>query len=133
MTQSPTIMDLLKADPRYKLDAYYFVREALGYAQNTLSMGEPGQFNAELGGPERHLTGQQLCEAIRLFALDQFGFMALTVLHSWGIHSTSDFGEIVYNMIRAEFMKKSENDRREDFDDVYDFDKAFRDQFEFTD
>jgi len=47
------------------------------------------------------------------------------VLGSWGISSTSDFGEIVYNLIRIDQMRKSDNDRREDFDDVYSFDNAF--------
>jgi uncharacterized repeat protein (TIGR04138 family) len=47
------------------------------------------------------------------------------VLNSWGVHSTSDFGEIVYNLIGIREMKKSDSDRREDFDDVYDFDEAF--------
>ena len=133
MSQSPhVIIELLKEDPRYKLDAYYFVREALSFAQDQLSMGEPGEFNEEMGARERHLTGQQLCEAIRQFAIDQYGFMALTVLRSWGINKTGDFGEIVYNMIRAELMKKSDNDRREDFNDVYDFEEVFRDEFEIT-
>jgi uncharacterized repeat protein (TIGR04138 family) len=133
MNQSPhAIIELLKEDPRYKLDAYYFVREALSFAQDDLSMGEPGEFNEAIGAQERHLTGQQLCQAIRQFAVKQYGFMSLTVLGSWGIHATSDFGEIVYNMIRAELMKKSENDRREDFDDVFNFEEVFRDKFEIT-
>jgi uncharacterized repeat protein (TIGR04138 family) len=133
MNQSPpVIIELLKEDPRYKLDAYYFVREALSFAQDQLSMGEPGEFNEEMRGRERHLTGQQLCEAIRQFAIDQYGFMALTVLGSWGIRATGDFGEIVYNMIRVELMKQSDKDRREDFEDVYDFEEVFRDEFEIT-
>ena len=51
--------------------------------------------------------------------------MAKLVLASWGIRSTSDFGEIVYNLIRIGKMSKSDDDRREDFDDVYDFEQAF--------
>ena len=51
---------------------------------------------------------------------------------SWGIHSTSDLGELVYNLIRIEQMRKSDTDRREDFDDVYSFDDAFEPEFEFA-
>ncbi len=58
--------------------------------------------------------------------------MAQVVLKSWGVTSTSDFGEIVYNLIRIGFMKKSASDRREDFDNVYDFDGAFRQEFHMT-
>ncbi len=82
--------------------------------------------------PDAHLTGQQLCEAIRQLALEQFGLMARVVLHSWGVHVTGDFGEIVYNLIDIGLMKKSETDRREDFNDVFDFEEAFERQFKIT-
>lgn len=78
---------------------------------------------------ERHLTGQELCEGIREFALEQYGFMAKVVLNSWGVQTTGDFGEIVYNMIRVGLMKKSKSDRREDFNDVFDFEDAFQRNF----
>lgn len=54
------------------------------------------------------------------------------VLANWGIHSTSDFGELVYNLIRIEQMRKSDTDRREDFNDVYDFDDAFEPEFQLS-
>jgi uncharacterized repeat protein (TIGR04138 family) len=122
----PPIIKLLKKDPRYKLEAYQFVREALDYAHRELRMGHklPSKSDEE-SPPEAHVTGQQLCEAIRQFAVDQFGLMAKLVLNSWGIHATGDFGEIVYNLIAINEMKKSKSDRREDFDNVYDFDTAF--------
>ncbi|MCC6507524.1 MAG: hypothetical protein IT423_00345 [Pirellulaceae bacterium] len=123
------IAELLKQDQRFHHDAYQFVREALAYAQEILKM--PHQ-PVSVGEGDRHLTGQQLCEAIRQYALDQFGFMAKTVLNNWGVFSTSDFGEIVYNLIRIKQMKKSESDRREDFDDVYEFDTAFDPVFELS-
>ncbi|MCH2123548.1 MAG: hypothetical protein MK165_02070 [Pirellulaceae bacterium] len=120
-------IELLKSDRRFKVEAYHFVRESLAYAHNVLKMGASGKSASE---DVRHLTGQQLCEAIRRFALEQYGMMAEIVLNEWGIHSTGDFGEIVYNLIGIEVMKKSESDRREDFDDVYSFDKAFREDFQ---
>ena len=58
--------------------------------------------------------------------------MAKAVLNSWGVQSTGDLGEIVYNLISAEQMSKSARDRREDFDDVFDFKKAFLDDFDFS-
>ncbi|MCA9179656.1 MAG: hypothetical protein KDB14_34610 [Planctomycetales bacterium] len=128
MEESPHIrfLRLLKEDRRYKVDAYQFVREALNFAQEELGMGgEPDE-------EERHLTGQELCEGIRIFAIRQFGYMAKLVLNSWGVFSTSDFGNLVYNLIEIEMMKKSEQDRREHFDDVFDFDEAFVQDFEMT-
>ncbi len=124
------IIELLEQDQRYHIEAYQFVREALAYAQETLKM--PAQKTAEEGGAEHHITGQQRCEAIRRCAVEQYGFMANLVLASWGITCTGDFGEIVYNLIRIKQMKKSEADRREDFDNVYEFEHAFDPVFELS-
>jgi uncharacterized repeat protein (TIGR04138 family) len=122
-----TIIQLLEQDQRYRLEAYRFVREALQYAQEVLKMPSEGE-----GGSRRHLTGQQLCEAIRQFANEQYGYMSKLVFNSWGVHSTSDFGEIVYNLIRIKEMKKSKTDKRSDFDNVYNFDDAFQPVFELN-
>jgi uncharacterized repeat protein (TIGR04138 family) len=133
----PAIAKLLKEDRRYPLEAYIFVFEALNYAQTVLGLGnesesEPTSGEAaaeEEAGPQRHVTGQELCQAIRQFALEQYGYMSKLVLGNWGLHATGDFGEIVFNLIRIGRMRKTPNDRREDFDNVYDFDAAFREQF----
>ena len=80
--------------------------------------------------PERHVTGQQLCEAMRRYAHEQYGRLAKQVLNHWGITSTGDFGEIVFNLIEIGQMRKTPDDRREDFDDVFDFDEAFEHGFQ---
>jgi uncharacterized repeat protein (TIGR04138 family) len=131
--QHHPIFQLLKRDTRYKLEAYQFVRDALSYAHDELGMGQTVQ-SAEPDDPqpEAHLTGQQLCEAIRVYAIEQFGLMSRVVLNNWGISRTGDFGEIVYNLIDIGLMKKSESDQREDFDDVYAFDEAFDRHFKIT-
>jgi len=147
---SHPIAELLKEDRRYAFEAYVFVFEALSYAQNVMQMGtetsikppefEPSEFEtlSEPDRPteeeisERHVSGQELCEAIRQFALDQFGYMAQTVLSNWGIHETGDFGEIVFNLIGIGQMRKTPNDHREDFNDVYDFEAAFKQEFRIT-
>lgn len=76
-------------------------------------------------GSERHLTGQQLCEAARLYALQQYGLLARIVLGDWGITRTADLGEIVFNMIEIGQMRKTRRDKREDFHGVYDFAEVF--------
>lgn len=129
---SHPIAELLKEDPRYAFDAYVFVFEALSYAQNELEMGIDRSCESEREEgvpPERHVTGQQLCEAIRHFALEQFGYMAKDVLASWGVRTTGDFGEIVFNLIRLGQMRKTPEDSREDFENIYDFETAFRQDF----
>lgn len=129
------IAKLLKEDRRYKFEAYALVFESLGYAHKNLGMGSEHAAEGEEepeGQPERHLTGQQLCEAIRQYALDQYGLMAETVLKNWGVTTTSDFGEIVFNLIRIGQMRKTKEDKREDFDNVYDFREGFRSGFKIT-
>ncbi len=154
------LSELLRQDRRYKVEAYAFVFDALNYAHKVLGMGktqrsedaaersgeaarggessppasgtqaEAGEGGEEGSSPERHLTGQQLCEAIRLYALDQYGYMAKCVLNSWGVHNTGDFGEIVFNLIRIGQMRKTKEDRREDFDDVFDFETGLTQSFQ---
>ena len=134
---SHPIARLLEKDRRYTFEAYVFLFEALNFAQTVLQMGaegptEPVAENEESPGPHNHVTGQELCEAIRRYALEQYGYMAKTVLNSWGIHGTSDFGEIVFNLIRIGQMRKTPSDTQIDFDNIYDFDVAFKQQFKIT-
>ena len=115
------IANLVAADDRYHRDAYAFLKEALEYTQRTLKR--------PVGEKARHITGQELLEGIREYALKEYGPMALTVLSEWGIHRSEDFGEIVFNMVEHGILSKTENDSRKDFQDGYDFEKAFRSPF----
>ncbi len=74
----------------------------------------------------RHVTGQELCEGFRQYAIEQFGCMALTVLEGWNVFSTDDVGSIIFNLIEFDLMGKQETDSKDDFHDVYDFTKEFR-------
>jgi uncharacterized repeat protein (TIGR04138 family) len=145
---------LLERDRRFTLDAYLFVLEALAFAQESLGMGQepaldeleplrhPDREPAGRGRPakgrgrqrqaERHVSGQQLCEAARLYGLQQYGYLAPTVLASWGIRSTADFGAIVFNMIDIGHMRKTRADRIEDFHDVYAFPEGFARDLSFA-
>jgi uncharacterized repeat protein (TIGR04138 family) len=67
-----------------------------------------------------------LSEGIRQYALKTYGPMARTVLEYWGIHTTEDFGNIVFNMISVKLFSKTEDDILDDFRDVYRFDSAFK-------
>jgi uncharacterized repeat protein (TIGR04138 family) len=73
----------------------------------------------------RHVSGPELLEGLRIYALDQYGPLARTVLNTWGIKRCRDFGDIVFNLIEYNVFSKTENDRREDFSDIFEFDEAF--------
>jgi uncharacterized repeat protein (TIGR04138 family) len=136
MSKPQTFAELLIADKRYKREAYAFVFDALRFAHEKLGFGAETP-SEEIETPAKdastegrhHLTGRELCEAIRRLALDQFGYMAKTVLNSWGVHKTGDFGSIVFNLIDIGEMSKTKQDRPEDFDDVFDFETELRQEF----
>lgn len=112
---------LIKRDPRYHRDAYDFVREALDHTQRKVSK--------DIKKSVRHISGQELLDGIREYALSQFGPMTITVFDAWGVHVCEDFGEIVFNMVDNGILSKTQNDSRADFKGGYDFQKAFRDPF----
>lgn len=121
VTFEETLEQILAKDPRYQRDAYLFLREALDYTQKLVGK--------ENGGKVRHVTGQELLDGIRQFALEQFGPMTLTVFEEWGVRKGSDFGEIVFNMLEIGLLAKTEKDDRADFEGGYDFADAFRKPF----
>ncbi len=115
------IVDLIrKEDGRYHRRAYIFVREGLDKTVKALKQAEAAQSRQSM-----HITGRELSHGLKTHALDQYGPMAKMVLADWGIKKTDDFGEIVYNLIEYNVLSKTENDRKEHFDAVFDFDDAF--------
>ncbi len=104
-------------DSRYDPETYFFVREALDYTSRTLK--KPAQ------GDRRHVTGQELLEGIRAYAIQEYGPLALTVLTAWGVKHTEDFGNIVFNLVQSGVLGKTDRDQRDDFTNGYDFHDAF--------
>jgi len=100
-------------DGRYHINAYRFVYEALDYTVKRLDK-------------KRHISGRELLEGIKNLALEQFGGLACMVLGIWGVSKTADFGNIVFNLVEADLMSRSEDDSREDFEGVYEFREVFR-------
>ena len=99
-------------DLRYHPEAFLFLLDALYFTVSRLAEA-------------RHVSGRELLEGIRLYALDQFGPLARQVLASWGVTRTEDFGHIVFALVRAGLLGKTEEDSIEDFKGGYDFTAAF--------
>jgi len=112
------IKEICRRDSRYHPRSYVFVLEALDYTGKKLN-------KHALEGAERHVSGGELLEGIRAYALEQFGPMALTVLDNWGVRTTEDFGEIVFNLVEAGKLRKTDQDNRKDFVHGYNFREAF--------
>ena len=107
---------LLERDFRYPRAAYRFVHEALNFTVAGLGM-------------QRHVSGRELLEGIRRYALDEFGPLTLCVLNEWGIRSCIDFGHIVFNLVDVGLLGKTDEDSLADFEGGYDFEEAFRKPF----
>ncbi|HTQ50057.1 MAG TPA: Minf_1886 family protein, partial [Candidatus Acidoferrales bacterium] len=84
----------------------------------------------ETQGQIRHVSGQELLNGIRQFALQQFGPMVMTVFEEWGVRHSRDFGEIVFNMVEIGLLAKTDKDTRDDFQNGYDFTEIFRKPFQ---
>jgi uncharacterized repeat protein (TIGR04138 family) len=112
---------IVEQNPRYHREAYIFLREALEFTQKSISKANKNQV--------RHITGQELLNGIREYGLAVFGPMTITVLEEWGIKSCEDFGNMVFLMIENNLLRKTDQDRPEDFKCGYNFDEAFRQPF----
>ena len=112
------IEGVAEQDGRYKKEAYFFVYDALQYTVEKLG-------KIELPTEQRHISGRDLLLGISEFALDQLGPLTQSVFSHWGIEQTRDFGEIVFNLVESKLMSKTEDDRIEDFTEVYDFADEF--------
>ena len=68
---------------------------------------------------------QELCNAVRDLAAQEYGLMAKEVLNAWGIESTETVGRIVFALVEAQKMTKTEEDTLADFNRVFNFDESF--------
>ena len=117
----------------YPQAAFDFVRQGLEHTAQAVHGPEsaPPQADptpaadSETGESQRHVSGQQLCLGLRDFAVRKYGRLARLVLSRWSIRRTDDFGRIVFAMIDAGLMRKTDADTIEDFAGVYEFDEAF--------
>ena len=103
---------LQERNPRFHARAYLLVLASLNHVMEHL--------------PERrHISGRELAEGVRDVALERFGVIARAVLEHWGIRRTEDVGEVVFALVEGGVLVKQDEDRLEDFRDVYDFEDAF--------
>jgi len=108
-----TILEgIYERDARYREDAYVFVMEALAYTQK--------KFKRTM-----HVKGEEMLEGMKELLLNKFGPMTMTVLTHWGIHSTEDFGNIVFNLVENRVLSTTDEDNIEEFRDGYDFGEVF--------
>ncbi|MEY3394876.1 MAG: hypothetical protein RL346_1112 [Verrucomicrobiota bacterium] len=113
-----SVISILKRDQRYDGQAYFFLKDALDF---TLK-----RFAEQAGNRGRHVSGKELSEGFRDYALDQFGPMAATLMEEWGIHETRDVGNMVFRLIEEQVFGKQDSDKPEDFEGLFDLNRSLR-------
>jgi uncharacterized repeat protein (TIGR04138 family) len=114
-------------DGRFNPKALFFVHDGLGKV-----IREIKDAAAEAEDSSHHISGQDLARGLAKLASQRWGRLARVVLTHWGVNKTRDLGEIVFLMIKNEWMTAQETDSIDDFDNVYDFEEVFEKQFKFN-
>lgn len=117
----PEITEIVRRDGRYSYEAYEFMFEALAHTQQMVGRVPIG---GEAPGEAHHVSGKEILEGAVDLAREEFGFMARTVFRQWGLRRTDDLGELVFNLIEAGLLSKTDTDSRADFHAVFDLDRA---------
>lgn len=112
------LREVVESDGRYAREAYQFLFDSLETAVELA-----GRQAAE--GVGKHVTGQELLEGMRAHALHLFGPLGARVWRSWGVHSTMDWGRIVFILVESQLLNRQDSDTIEDFRDGFDLDEAF--------
>jgi uncharacterized repeat protein (TIGR04138 family) len=111
-----SVFSILKRDKRFDPHAYFFLKDALDFTLKRIADGN--------GGQARHVSGPELLEGFRDYALDQFGPMASTLMREWGVRKCQDVGDMVFHLIEEQVFGKQDSDRREDFSGIFDFEES---------
>lgn len=123
-TKEKSVQQVIEDLGLYPPEAYAFIQQGLSFTVQKL--------HGKVKDPKasRHVTGPDLCEGLRELAISQWGRLARTVLRRWNVTSTLDFGRIVFAMVEAGLMQKTEDDSLEDFRNVYEFRAAFETEYQ---
>lgn len=111
-----SVVSILKRDKRFDPHAYFFLKDALDFTLKRIAESNNGQ--------ARHVTGPELLEGFRDYALEQFGPMASTLMNEWSVRKCQDVGDMVFHLIEEQVFGKQDTDKKEDFSEVFDFEAA---------
>lgn len=110
--------------------AFQFIRDGLGHTVAMVHGEDAASTLSDEEDESRHVSGRDLCHGLRDYALRRYGLLAKTVLNHWGVTQTEDFGKIVFALVDAGLLRKTDDDTIEDFRGVFDFDDEFRGSIE---
>ncbi len=112
MEPQERLFQILDREKSFPLAAYTAIHKGLDYT-------------LKIKRQSGHVSGQELALGMAGYLKQEYGPFAHLVLRGWGIVSTLDFGRIVFDLIEAGLMRKQDEDRLLDFENVYDFREMF--------
>ena len=115
------VEQIVRYDTRYAVEAYSFISDAVLYTTR--------KKEAESRMQKRHISGKELLQGIKEFAVEQFGPIAPEVLRYWGLNNSLAIGNVVFNMVNKKLLGKSQEDTIDDFRVEFDFDSEFAKPF----
>ncbi len=127
MSQQIDLKQVMRDAGGFSPESYRFIRDGLAHTVRMIHGDDASETPASDPGEEdsRHVSGRQLCDGLRDYGQRQYGLLARTVLSRWGIRTTEDFGKIIFAMVDAGLMRKTDEDTLADFVGVYRFDEVF--------
>src|SRR5262245_61112667 len=128
-TVDPRILELCREDSRFAYEAYEFVCDAVTFTMDRLGRAEVDPDETD---PDQHVSGAELLRGVCDMAVRDFGLMAPMVFKRWGVRTTEDIGTMVFNLIKAGRLSKSDRDAPEDFRDLFDLHQALAEGFALT-
>lgn len=123
------LQELNRKRPWFACEAYEFVCDAVTFTMKRLGRDEVDPDEAD---DDHHVSGSELLRGICDLAIQQFGLMAPIVFKQWGIRTTDHVGQIVFRLIDASRLSKSDRDSPEDFHDLFDLHRALAEGFALT-
>lgn len=123
----PSIMDRAGG---FSPHAFQFIRDGLSHTVSMVHGEDMASAVLDEEDESRHVGGRDLCMGLRDYAIRRYGLLAKTVLNQWGVRQTEDFGKIVFALVDAGLLRKTDEDTLDDFEGVFDFEEEFEGSIE---
>ena len=123
------ILEAVNEDSRYSYEAYEFICDAVTFTQDRLGRSPRPSDSEDVN---HHVGAVEMLRGTCDLAIREFGMMAPLVFDHWGVQTTDDIGNIVFNLIRIDRLSQSDRDEPEDFRDAFDLGNALTEGFHLT-
>ncbi|MCX7704065.1 MAG: hypothetical protein N2234_08240 [Planctomycetota bacterium] len=70
----------------------------------------------ESSGIRRHISGRELLDSLVTLIVRKHGLLGGFLLKRWGVFSSEDIGEVVFDLVDAKLLKKRDEDSKKDFE-----------------